>query len=158
MNTPRYLMLSLAIATALAACQKPAAPDAPQAAAKPDAAAYSLDDAKLPPYIRFQAGDLDPAKNACADFNGFVNAKWYAANPIPGDRSSWGGFDALAERSLAVQQQLAEQAAAKAGATGVDKLVGDFWATGMDEARIEAQGIAQLEPEVGASDALTDGA
>jgi len=160
LNTPRYLLLSLAITAALAACQKPAAaPDAAQAAAaKPDAAAYSLDDAKLPPYIRFQAGDLDAGKNVCADFNGFVNAKWYSANPIPGDRSSWGGFDALAERSLAVQHQLAEQAAAKAGATGVDKLVGDFWATGMDEAKINAQGIEPLKPELAAIDALTDGA
>ena len=51
-----------------------------------------------------RAGDIDAAGNACADFDGYVNGKWYAANPIPGDRSSWGGFDALAERSLAVQE------------------------------------------------------
>ena len=60
------------------------------------------------------------------DFAGHVNGKWLAANPIPGDRSSWGAFEMLAERSLAVQRQLAEQAAAKTGGTGVDKIVGDF--------------------------------
>ena len=75
------------------------------------------------------------------DFAGHVNGKWLAANPIPGDRSSWGAFEMLAERSLAVQRQLAEQAAAKADGAGVDKIVGDFWATGMDEAKINAQGI-----------------
>ena len=149
MKTPKTLLLSLSITAALAGCQKPAETAATgTAAAKTEAPAYTLDDAKLPPYIRFQAGDLDAAKNACADFNGFVNGKWYAANPIPGDRSSWGGFDALAERSLAVQQQLAEQAAAKQGATGIDKLVGDFWATGMDEAKVEAQGIEPLKAAV----------
>ena len=159
MKSPKILLLSLSIAAALSACQKPA--DAPAAAAtapQADAVAYTLDDAKLPAYIRFQAGDIDAAGNACADFDGYVNGKWYAANPIPGDRSSWGGFDALAERSLAVQHQLAEQAAAKQGATGVDKLVGDFWATGMDEAKIDAQGIEPLKPELAAIDTLTDGA
>ncbi len=57
-----------------------------------------------------------------------------AAHPIPGDRTSWGAFEMLDERSTAVQHQLAEQAAADASASGVEKLVGDFWATGMDEA------------------------
>ena len=51
----------------------------------------------------------------------------------------------LDERSTAVQRQLAEQAAADANATGVEKIVGDLWATGMDEAKIEAQGIKPLE-------------
>ncbi len=158
MKAPNILLLSLSIAAALTACQKPADKPAAGDAAKPEASAYALDAAKLPPYIRFQAADVDAGRNVCADFNGYVNAKWYAANPIPGDRSSWGGFDALAERSLAVQHQLAEQAAAKNGATGVDKLVGDFWATGMDEAKINAQGIEPLKPDLAAIDALTDGA
>ena len=156
---PRLLLLALSIATGLGACAKPdpaasvAAP--PTAAAAP---AYALDEARLPPYIRFQASDIDAGKGACSDFNGYVNAKWYAANPIPGDRSSWGGFDALAERSLAVQHQLAEQAAARPGATGVDKLVGDFWAAGMDAAKINAQGIEPLQPLLAEIDALTDAA
>lgn len=158
MKTPKILLLSLSITAVLAGCQKPAEQAASGDAAKSETAAYKLDDSKLPPYIRFQAGDIDAAKNACADFNGYVNGKWYAANPIPGDRSSWGGFDALAERSLAVQQQLAEQAAAKGGASGIDKLVGDFWATGMDEAKINAQGIEPLKADLAAIDALTDGA
>ena len=41
----------------------------------------------------------------------------------------------LDERSKAVQRQLAEQAAAKTDAAGIDKIVGDFWATGMDAAK-----------------------
>lgn len=156
MNTPKTLLLSLSIAAALAGCQKPA--DTATPSPKVEAPAYTLDDAKLPPYIRFLASDIDAARNACADFNGHVNSKWYAANPIPGDRSSWGGFDALAERSLAVQQQLAEQAAAKENASGADKLVGDIWATGMDEAKVNAQGIEPLNADLAAIDALTDGA
>ena len=158
-NKPQLLVLSLAVTLALAACKRDAA--APAAGATdtaPDTAtaAYSLDEAKLPPVNRFTKADLDTAKNACSDFNGYVNSKWLAANPIPGDRSSWGAFEMLAERSSAVQQQLAEQAAAKADASGVDKIVGDFYATGMDEAKINAQGIEPLKAHLAEIDALAD--
>ena len=60
----------------------------------------------------------------------------------------------LAERSLAVQHQLAEQAAADDRRTGIEKIVGDFWATGMDEAKIDAQGIAPLNGRLAEIDAL----
>ena len=58
---------------------------------------------------------------------------------------------------MAVQHQLAEQAAAMKNATGVEKIVGDFWATGMDEAKINAQGIEPLKSRLAEIDALTDG-
>ena len=157
MKTPKILLLSFAIAAALSACQKPADTAATGNAAKADAPAYTLDESKLPPFNHFTLADLDAAKSACSDFAGHVNGKWLAANPIPGDRSSWGAFEMLAERSLGVQRQLAEQAAAKTGGTGVDKIVGDFWATGMDEAKINAQGIEPLKPELAKIDALADG-
>ena len=157
LSTPKMLLLSLSITAALAACQKPAGDaDATAATAKADAPAYTLDESKLPPFNQFTLADLDASKAACVDFAGHVNGKWLAANPIPGDRSSWGAFEMLAERSLAVQRQLAEQAAAKADGGGVDKIVGDFWATGMDAEKINAQGITPLQPELAKIDALTD--
>ena len=161
MNTRKSqtLLLPLAIAAALAACSRqdeaaPAAADAPAAAP----AALTLDESKLPPVNRFALADLDASVDACTDFAGYANGKWLAANPIPGDRTSWGAFEMLDERSNAVQHQLAQQAAADAGATGVKKIVGDLWATGMDEAKINAQGIEPLKERLAAIDALADGA
>jgi putative endopeptidase len=155
---PRLLVLTLAVATVLTACNKEAA--GPESATAPAKAtpAVTLDESKLPPVNRFLASDLDASKNACVDFGGYVNGKWLAANPIPGDRTSWGAFEMLDERSTGVQRQLAEQAAAMQGATGVEKIVGDLWATGMDEAKINAQGIAPLKSRLEAIEALTDGA
>ena len=156
---PRHLLLPLAVAAAVAACAKPepepAAPAASQAAPAPAApAALALDESKLPQPVRFAASDLDPAKSACDNLGQYANDKWFATNPIPGDRSSWGVSDVLAERSLAIQRQLADQAAADAKAGGVEKLVGDLWATGMDEAKINAQGIAPMKDELAAIDAV----
>jgi putative endopeptidase len=139
-------------ALALAACGKSTAPPAePQ---KP--AALSIDESKLPPVLRFAAADLDPAMDPCVDFSGYVNAKWLVANPIPADRSSWGPGGMLAERSLAVRRQIAEHVAMQTGSTGIDKILGDFWATGMDEAAIEAQGAKPLAGRLAEIDALTD--
>ncbi len=158
---PQMLLLSLAVTAALAGCSKPNEAAGPDAAAQatPAAAptALKLDESKLPPVNRFQLSDLDTSKNACVDFGDYVNSKWLSANPIPGDRTSWGAFEMLAERSLAVQRQLAEQAAADAKASGVEKLVGDFWSTGMDAEKINAQGIEPLKPMLAEIDALADG-
>ena len=158
MTTPRLLVLALAITTALAACKKnEEAPSADAStAAVPAKRTLTLDESKLPAATRFAISDLDSAQPACVDFNQHINGKWMAANAIPGDRSSWGVSEILGERSLAIQQQLAEQAAAASEASGIEKIVGDFWATGMDTARINAQGITPLTPQLQAIDALTD--
>ena len=155
---PQILMLSLAVAAALAACaKKEEAAPAPDTAAKaPTALELKLDESSLPGVNRFQLTDLDTTKSACADFSGYANGKWLAANAIPSDRTSWGAFEMLDERSTAVQKQLAEQAAAHAGATGVEKIVGDLWATGMDEAKANAQGIEPIAPMLASIDGLQD--
>jgi len=157
-RNPKALLLSLSIVAALAACNREAAaPAADASAAKAsDAPKLTLDESKLPGVNTFQVSDLDTTKNVCADFNGYVNGKWLAANPIPNDRTSWGSMEVLDERSNAVQRQIADQAAANAKATGVEKIIGDMWATGMDEAKIEAQGMKPIEDRLAEVDKLTD--
>nr|WP_225876312.1 M13-type metalloendopeptidase [Lysobacter terrestris] len=129
---------------------------APEAQAATTAPAFKLDEAKLPQVAGFLASDLDPAHGACADLDAYVNGKWKAANPIPSDRTDWGLYEAMSERSLAVQHQLAAHAATTSGA-GVEKIIGDLWATGMDAAKRNAQGIQPLQGRLAAVDALTDG-
>lgn len=157
---PQILLLSLAVSVALAACGKKEEAAAPAAgataAATAEPAALKLDESKLPKANQFLVSDLDTSKNACTDFGGYVNGKWLAANAIPGDRTSWGAFEMLDERSTGVQHQLAEQAAADKNATGVEKIVGDLWSTGMDEAKANAQGIDPIKGELAAIDALND--
>ncbi|QNN48234.1 peptidase [Thermomonas brevis] len=138
------MLLSLAITAALSACQKPAAP-ADTGAAKADAPAAQPD---LPPLAAFNVADLDTSKNACTNLADFVNSKWLAANPVPGDKTSWGSFEMLDERSEAASKGIAEAAAAKKDAGGIEKLIGDLYATGMDEAKIEAAGIAPIQPQL----------
>lgn len=154
-HLPRTLLLSLSITAALAACSQPNTDVQTSASAPANASdAYRLDESSLPGVTRFSATDLDSTIAACNDFAGHVNNKWLASNAIPADRTSWGAFEMLDERSNAVQRQLAEQAAKRENASGVDKIVGDFWSAGMDVDAINAQGIAPLQPELDAIAAL----
>ena len=147
------LSVAAALAVALTGCQR-----AEEVKKAEPPAAWTLDESKLQQPIRFSATDLDPAQNACKDLSAYVNGKWLAANAIPADESSWGGFLVLHNRSLGVRQQLAEHIAAEPNATGIDKIIGDFWATGMDDKKLNELGIAPLKDRLAAIDALTDGA
>ena len=155
LSSPKALLLSLAIAGVIAGCNRQ---DADTTAAGTDTAAdtarFTLDETNLPPVNRFTQSDLDSSVDACTDFGGHVNGKWLAANDIPGDRTSWGAFEMLDERSKAVQRQLAEQAAALEDASGVEKIVGDLWATGMNAEAINAAGITPIKGHLDAISAL----
>ena len=99
----------------------------------------------------FDVKDLDAKINPCADFNGYVNAKWVAANPIPADRTRWGAFDQLREHSLRTQREIVETAARdanKAQAGSVAQKVGWLYRSGMAEGAIEKAGVGPVGPEL----------
>jgi putative endopeptidase len=155
------LTLALAVTAALAACKKQEAPaaDAAANAAPAEAPKLVIDQSKLPELPHFLKTDLDDKAAVCTDLNAYVNGKWLAANPVPNDRTTWGSFEALGERSLAVQKQIVEAAAASHAAAGtVEQKIGDLFGTGMDTAKLEADGTAPLQPYLTEIDALTDGA
>ena len=149
-QSPKILLLSVAIAASLAGCrQQDAAPaaDAPTAAPATTAA-------ELPPTAAFSLADLDTTKDACEDLDAFVNGKWLAAHPVPADRTTWGSFEMLDERSEVASRNIAEAAAADGNASGLARLVGDFYATGMDEAAVNAAGLAPIQPILDRIDAI----
>jgi putative endopeptidase len=92
------------------------------------------------------------AVTACGDFYAFANADWLKANPAPAN----GSESALGELAARVRQQqrslLETAAASPQGAT--QKLLGDFWASGMDEAAVERDGAAPIAPLLGRIDAI----
>ena len=137
------LLLSLAISAALAAANAPAV-----------GADNATGSTAMPPSAGFRNSDLDPSKNPCNNLADYVNSRWLAANPVPSDKTSWGSFEMLNERSLAASRHLVEAAAANPNASGVEKLVGDLYASGMDEAAIEAAGVTPIRPMLDRIDTL----
>lgn len=85
-----------------------------------------------------------PAATACTDFYAFANADWLKAHPVPAD----GSVSALGELAARAQQQQRDllDASMTAPQNGVQKLLGDFWASGLDEAAVERDGAAPIAP------------
>ncbi len=94
----------------------------------------------------FNPGNFDPTVKPQDDFFQFVNGTWLKNTAIPGDQARWGAFDELRNRNQDALHQIAERVTAKTtGATPVEKMVGDFYASGLDEAAINAAGLAPLQ-------------
>lgn len=82
---------------------------------------------------------------ACTNFHGFANSGWFAANPLPADAGSVSALGQLGERAR--QQQIGLLNAAMQSPEGdVQKLLGDFWASGISEAQVERDGAQPLAP------------
>jgi putative endopeptidase len=87
-----------------------------------------------------------PAVSAeCTDFYTSANAAWLTANPLPSDTGSLSALGQLRERSQQQQKDLLD-AAMQAPQDTVQKLLGDFWASGLDEAAVEADGAKPIAP------------
>ncbi|HEX7803125.1 MAG TPA: M13 family metallopeptidase [Pseudoxanthomonas sp.] len=87
-----------------------------------------------------------PAVSAdCTDFYASANAAWLKANPLPSGAASLTALGQLAERSQLQQRQLLE-ASMQSPQGNVQKLLGDFWASGLDEAAVEADGAKPIAP------------
>ncbi|MGY3232141.1 putative endopeptidase [Luteibacter sp. HA06] len=167
--TKQYLKpLALALGVALAgtACSQhndadTAVPGGNQPAATGSAApAPATTVAAAPAAPTFNVADIDTTIDACDDFNGFVNAKWVAANPIPEDRTRWGAFDQLAESSLNTQHDIVDamdKGATNAKAGSIEQKIGLLYRSGMNEGAIEKAGIDPLKPELAKIDALKSG-
>ena len=92
------------------------------------------------------------------DFFRYVNGGWLKRTQIPSDRSSYGSFVQLRDRSEEALRAIIEEAAAARDAQpgSETQKVGDLYASFMDSARIEASGIAPLRPELARIAALRD--
>ncbi len=129
------LRLELLAATALlmAACDTENVTNTAPATAA--IGSYGLDTAQIDPDVK--PGD---------DFFEYVNGKWLASFEIPADKSRFGVFDELRDKSeVDVHAILTEVAAASPAPGSTEQKVGDLYASWMDEAAIESRGLEPLQ-------------
>src|SRR5262249_48555098 len=80
------------------------------------------------------------------------------SNPIPPEYPEWGSFITLADRNQQALRGILE-AAAKNTSTNPgssEQKIGDFYASCMDTAAVEAQGLKPLDPERATIQAIRD--
>ena len=114
----------------------------------------SLTGARIRP-VRFDVHEFDHASNPRDDLDAFVNVHWRATNPVPADRTCWDCFTILAEHALQTQASAAIDAGHPGGArSAAERVVGDFWRSGMDATAINALRIEPLREELARIDTL----
>jgi putative endopeptidase len=100
---------------------------------------------------------MDMAVGPGDDFFAYANGDWVKATEIPPDRASWGANAMLAERVDKQVAALIEGARQSPGRPGSPtRKVGDYYASYMDEAGIEARGVEPLKPGLAAIAAIAD--
>lgn len=92
--------------------------------------------------------NMDLSARPGDNFYEYANGSWLKKNPVPGSKTRWGSFDMLREESSKRVQSLLEDAQKNTGRDRITQIIGDFYASGMDSAAIEAKGYTPIKPEL----------
>jgi len=147
-RTISSLVLLIALGAGVESADRtPAGADAPPAASrqaqsgKPENGAWGVD-----------LTGMDESVAPGDDFFRYVNGRWLDRTEIPADKLEAGGLTALQDKALEETRAIVEDAAAdtKAAAGSERRKIGDWYASFMDEAAIEAAGFAPIRPELDA--------
>src|SRR6267378_4342729 len=95
-----------------------------------------------------QTNDLDKKCDPCTDFAQHANGSWHVQNPIPAymDRWSrrWQAGEEAKDHLKVILEEVSSRTVWPKGST--EQLIGDYYSSCMDEARIDKLGLAPAEP------------
>ncbi len=116
-------------------------------AAAPLAIAFNLQAAPIAKSAGIDEAGMNKSTLPGNDFYEFTNGGWLSKTEIPADRGGWGAGAALGDatnaRIIALLESMAKNKRLK---TPAEKIAIDFYGAYMDEAGIEARGVAPLKP------------
>ena len=101
--------------------------------------------------------DLDTTVSASADFYAYATGGWQKNNPLPNDKSRYGSFDILGEETdKKVNTLIQDLAKQQNEENSVEWKIATLYNLGMDEAKLNADGISPIKPMLDEIDAMTD--
>ncbi|HYE49831.1 MAG TPA: M13 family metallopeptidase [Azospirillaceae bacterium] len=117
-------------------------------------AAQSADPAKVS--VGIDLAGIDRTVKPGDDFDAYANGGWRKATEIPADRASTGvGFMVYQRAEKRLADLIRELGESNPPAGSDARKIADYYASFMDEAGIEAKGLAPLKPELDAAAALS---
>jgi predicted metalloendopeptidase len=110
------------------------------------------------PVVKRASGDdTDPSVSPGDDFYRYANGNWLARSVIPAGQESYDTRAILEEETSKRVRDLIQAAAATHSEKGsIEQKVGDYYASFMDEANIEAKGLTPLADEMAAIAAISN--
>jgi putative endopeptidase len=144
MTSRRHVIIALATTSmlALAGCATNITETAPTAAVEvpPTPAAPARPAAELGTF-GFDLAGMDRSVTPGDDFYAFANGTWARSTVIPDDKSNYGMFTRLSDLSLERTRGLLDEAR-----RDPNNRVGRAYASFLDEAGVEARGLAPIQP------------
>ena len=106
----------------------------------------------------YDLSSMDKNTPACTDFYQYANGAWMKNTEIPAAYSSWGSFNVLAEFNRKALHDILEEAAKKSNVAkgSNEQKIGDYYASCLDEAKREAEGMKPLVPELARIEKIQD--
>jgi putative endopeptidase len=90
-----------------------------------------------------------------ADFFRYANGTWMANTEIPADKTRWGTFDILREKSDADVRTIIEEVALAGGAPGsIQQKIADYYNSFLNQDVINAAGMAPVQAEIAQINAI----
>ncbi len=90
---------------------------------------------------------MDPTAKPCQDFYQYACGGWLESTELPSDQTRWArSFSVINERNREVVREILEAAAADPGNHPERRLIGNYYASCMDEAAVEKAGVKPLAP------------
>ena len=91
---------------------------------------------------------MDKTVNPGDNFYAFVNGNWLAKTEIPSDKSAYGSFTILRDKSEKRVREIIESAATKANPSADEKRIGDFYNAYLNTDRIEKMGLKPIKKDL----------
>ena len=96
----------------------------------------------------FDMAGMDTSVRPGTDFNRYANGVWDRNTAIPADRTSFGAFHVLHDRSQENLKTLIEESAANPSSSPDAARIGAFYSSFMDEAGVERLGAGPLQADL----------
>ncbi len=106
--------------------------------------------------VGFDLKNLDRSASPTQNFYQFAIGGWLKNNPIPDDQTRWGAFTIIDEENNRQLKKIIDEVSKNKNWSrgSAEQKIGDFYATGMDSARVEKDGYKPILPDLKAIDAL----
>ncbi|HJU76657.1 MAG TPA: M13 family metallopeptidase N-terminal domain-containing protein, partial [Sphingomicrobium sp.] len=133
----------LAATTALVGCASSEVPPPAAAPAAVEAAPPEAPTAPKPQYgtFGFDAAGMDRSVQPGDNFYQYANGTWAKNTPIPADKSNYGMFTVLDDLSKERTRTIIEESA-----KDPNSKIGNAYASFLDQAAVEAKGLAPFQP------------